>query len=179
MEFKAFAPCGESRSWGSSINCMALRAGGVYGQVCLSLPYPFEYGYFLICLMCRSRSAGFWCLSEEMALCVHSVCLRGGELGSLLGCILVESFSHVLFDNKVYLLSLERLTSILHHLLHWHCSNSVGKESQNRHNLLRNRSMKMISTNMLKALFSVKCVPQHLAVSCVGSVVYKLLSLKP
>lgn len=31
---------------------------------------------------------------------------------------------------------------------------------------------------MFKALFLIKCVPQHLAVSCIGSVVYKLLSLK-
>ena len=47
-----------------------------------------------------------------------------------------------------------------------------------RHNLLRNRYVKIISTNMFKALFHLECVPQHLAVSCIGSVVYKLLSLK-
>lgn len=54
----------------------------------------------------------------------------------------------------------------------------LENELQDRHNLLRNRYMKIISTNMLKALFLIKCVPQHLAVSCIGSVVYKLLSLK-
>ena len=39
--------------------------------------------------------------------------------------------------------------------------------------------MKITLTNMLKALFHIKCVPQHLTVSYIGSVVYKLLSLKP
>lgn len=66
---------------------MYSAVSGVGFIACLSLSYLFWYGYFLICLVCRSHSASVWISSRDpcVAPCVaeHSVSVGGGELSSL------------------------------------------------------------------------------------------------
>ena len=55
---------------------------GFMARVCLSLSYVFPYGYFLICLMCRSLSASFWISfrgNHSVCSCTFGVSVGGGE----------------------------------------------------------------------------------------------------